>query len=58
MENFRAGDYVKFVGCTEDNEASKIFFVGDKYYVEKCQHNKLTLRGIYGKFDVSMFEKV
>jgi hypothetical protein len=58
MENFKSGDYVKFIGCDEDNEASKIFFVGDKYYVEKLQHNKLTLRGIYGKFNASMFEKV
>jgi hypothetical protein len=58
MENFKSGDYVKFIGCNEDNEASKIFFIGDKYYVEKLQHSKLTLRGIYGKFDASMFEKV
>jgi len=59
MENyFKSGDYVRFLGCSKDNEASKIFFVGDKYYVEKVKHNKLTLRGIYGKFDVSMFEKV
>ena len=47
MENyFKSGDYVKFVGCSKDNEASKIFFVGDKYYVEKVKHNKLKLRGI------------
>jgi len=58
MENFKSGDYVKFLGCDENNEASKIFFIGDKYYIENIKNNKLTLRGIYGTFDISMFEKV
>jgi len=58
MEGLRKGNTVKFIGCSEDNDANKIFFLGDKYYVEKVQHNKLTLRGICGKFDISMFEKV
>lgn len=58
MESFKVGDVVKFLGCPEDNEVSKIFFVGDKYYVEKIERNQLTLRGICGRFNLSMFEKV
>ena len=65
MENFRAGNNVKFIGCSKEqiawgnnDDPTGILIVGDKYYVEKVKHNKLTLRGIYGTFDISMFENV
>ena len=69
MENFRAGTNVKFLGCSKEQIAwgnntdpTGILIVGDKYYVEKVEvnsyHTKLTLRGIYGRFNSVCFEKI
>lgn len=67
MENFRAGTYVKFIGCSKEqiawgnnDDPNLVLFVGDKYYVEHVEvhsyHTKLTLRGIYGRFNSVCFE--
>jgi hypothetical protein len=69
MENFRAGQTVKFIGCSKEQIAwgnntdpTGILIVGDKYYVEKVEvhstHTKLTLRGIYGRFNSVCFENL
>ena len=69
MENFRAGETVRFIGCDKDqiawgnnDDPNPLLFVGDKYYVEKVevrsQHTKLTLRGVSGRFNSVCFEKV
>jgi hypothetical protein len=69
MENFRAGDNVKYLGCVEEqvlwgvnDNPNSVLIVGDKYYVEKVEihtwHTKLYLRGIYGKFNSVCFEKI
>jgi len=69
MENFRAGNNVKFIGCSKEqiawgnnDDPTGILIVGDKYYVEKVeirsQHTKLTFRGICGIFNSVCFEKV
>jgi hypothetical protein len=69
MENFRAGNYVKYIGCSKEqiawgnnDDPNVVLFLGDTYYVEKVevysQHTKLTLRGIYGKFNSVCFEKL
>lgn len=69
MENFRAGETVRFIGCDKDQIAwgnntdpTGILIVGDKYYVEKVevhsQHTKLTLRGVSGRFNSVCFEKL
>ena len=69
MENFRAGETVKFIGCEKEqitwgnnDDPNLVLFVGDKYYVEKVEvhsyHTKLTLRGIYGRFNSVCFEKI
>lgn len=69
MENFRAGETVRFIGCDKDqiawgnnDDPNPLLFVGDKYYVEKVevrsQHTKLTLRGISGRFNSVCFEKL
>ncbi len=69
MENFRAGNDVKFIGCSKEQilwgnntDPTGILIVGDKYYVEHVevhsQHTKLTLRGVYGKFNSVCFSKV
>ena len=69
MENFRAGETVKFIGCDRDQIAwghntdpTGMLIVGDKYYVEKVevhsQHTKLTLRGVSGRFNSVCFEKL
>ena len=68
MENFRAGQTVRFIGCSKEqiawgnnDDPNLVLFVGNKYYVEKVeihsQHTKLTLRGIYGRFNSVCFEK-
>jgi hypothetical protein len=68
MENFRAGDYAKFLGCSKEQitwgnntDPTGILIVGDKYYIEHVeihsQHTKLTLRGVSGKFNSVCFEK-
>lgn len=69
MGNFKKGDYVKYIGCSQEqinwgrnDDPNKVLFMGDKYYVEKVevhsQHTKLTLRGIIGKFNSVCFEKL
>jgi hypothetical protein len=69
MENFRAGETVKFIGCSKEqiawgnnDDPNPLLFVGDKYYVEKVevrsQHTKLTLRGVSGRFISVCFEKL
>jgi hypothetical protein len=69
MENFRAGETVRFIGCDKDQIAwgnntdpTGILIVDDKYYVEKVevrsQHTKLTLRGVSGRFNSVCFEKL
>ncbi len=70
MENlFRAGNLVKYIGCTQDqinwgnnDDPRGILIEGYKYYVEKVevhsQHTKLHLRGIRAKFNSVCFEKL
>ena len=69
MENFRAGETVRFIGCSPEqiawgnnDDPTGILIVGDKYYVEKVEvhsyHTKLTLRGISGRFNSVCFEKL
>jgi hypothetical protein len=70
MENFKAGDEVRYLGSTEEpvrwgsNDNPKgLLFEGDIYYVERVEihysHTKLYLRGIRGgKFNSTYFEKV
>jgi hypothetical protein len=69
MEELHKGDTVKFVGCSKEqinwgnnDDPNKLLFVGDKYVIEKVevhsQHTKLTLRGVYGRFNSTCFEKV
>jgi hypothetical protein len=69
MENFKVGDSAKFTGCSQDqinwgnnDDPNKLLFVGDKYVIEKVEvhsyHTKLTLRGVYGRFNSVCFEKV
>ena len=69
MENFRAGETVRFIGCSKEQIAwgnntdrTGILIVGDKYYVEKVevhsQHTKFTLRGVTGRFNSVCFEKL
>jgi hypothetical protein len=69
VENFRAGNTVKFIGCSKEQvqwgnntDPKGILIVGDKYYVEHVEvhshHTKLTLRGVSGKFNSVCFEKV
>ena len=69
MENFKAGDKVRYTGSIEeqvrwgnnDNPVG-ILIEGDVYYVERVEvhtwHTKLYLRGVYGKFNSVCFEKV
>jgi hypothetical protein len=67
MDKIRAGDTVKFLGCTieqvrwgNNTDPTGILIVGDKYYVEHVhihsQHTNLELRGIKGKFNSVCFE--
>jgi hypothetical protein len=69
MGNFRAGNLVRYIGCTQDqinwgsnDDPRGILIEGDKYYVEsvdvRSQHTKLTLRGICGRFNSVSFEKL
>ena len=69
MENFKAGDEVRYHGSAEEqvrwgsNDNPKgVLFEGDIYYIEKVEihswHTKLYLRGVYGKFNSVCFEKV
>jgi hypothetical protein len=66
---FKVGDEVKYLGSVEEqvrwrsNDNPKgLLFEGDIYYVERVEihswHTKLYLRGVYGKFNSSCFEKV
>lgn len=69
MENFRVGNTVKYIGCSQDqinwgnnDDPRGILIEGDKYYLEKVEvhsmHTKLTLRGVSGRFNSVCFEKV
>lgn len=69
MENFKSGDKAIYIGCTQEqvnwgsnDDPRKLLFENFEYYVEKVdihsQHTKLTLRGIYGKFNSVCFKKV
>jgi hypothetical protein len=69
MESFRAGDYVRFLGCSKEqiadgknDDPNPLLFIGDKYYVEKVEirseHTRLTLRGVSGKFNSVCFKKL
>jgi hypothetical protein len=69
MENFRAGETIRFIGCSQDEIAwgnntdpTGILIVGDKYYVEKVKvhsyHTKIHLRGVTGRFNSVCFEKI
>jgi hypothetical protein len=69
MEHFKAGDAARFIGCTPEqvrwgnnDDPNGLLFQGDIFYVEKVevhsQHTKLSLRGVYGKFNSVCFEKV
>jgi hypothetical protein len=69
MENFRAGDKVIYLGCTEDqtnwasnDDPTKVLIKGYTYYIEKVEvhswHTKLTLRNVRGKFNSVCFEGV
>lgn len=63
----KAGDYVKFLGCSKEqiswgsnDDPNPLLFVGDTYYVEKVdihsQHTKIELRGVVGRFNSVCFE--
>lgn len=69
MENFKAGDHVVYVGCSDEqvrwgnnNDPRGILMENQKYYVEKVevhsQHTKLTLRAVSGRFNSVCFKKV
>jgi hypothetical protein len=70
MDRIRAGDTVKFIGCSPEQIAwgcndnpNKLLFVGDTYYVEHVevhsQHTKIQLRGVLKqKFNSVCFEVV
>ena len=69
MENFRAGNLAKYIGCSQNqinwgsnDDPRGILIEGDLYYVEKVeihsQHTKLTLRGVSGRFNSVCFERV
>ena len=69
MENFKVGDFVKFIGCSKEqiawgnnNDPNPILFVNNEYQVEKIEihtwHTKLSLYGISGKFNSVCFEKL
>lgn len=69
MENFKTGDRVVYIGCNDEqvkwgnnDNPSGVLMENQKYYVDKVevhsQHTKLTLRGIFGKFNSVSFKKV
>ena len=69
MENFKHGDKVIYIGCTQEqinwgtnDDPRKNLFENTVYFVEKVkvhsQHTKLTLRGIYGNFNSVCFKKI
>jgi hypothetical protein len=69
MENFKKGDCIVYVGCSDEqvrwggnDDPRGILVEQQKYYVEKIEihslHTKLTLFGISGKFNSVCFEKV
>lgn len=69
MGNFKAGDSVVYIGCIDEqvrwgnnDDPRGILIENQKYYVEKVEvhshHTKLTLRGVYGRFNSVCFEKV
>ncbi len=69
MENFKHGDKVIYIGCTQEqinwgtnDDPRKILFENTVYFIEKVkvhsQHTKLTLRGFYGNFNSVCFKKI
>lgn len=70
MENFRVGDKVIYTGCSDEqvnwgssnNDPRKVLIEGVSYYIEKVEvhswHTKLSLRGVYGRFNSVSFEKI
>lgn len=69
MENFRYGDHVIYIGCSQEqinwggnDDPRKTLIEGAVYFVEKqevhSQHTKLHLRGVYGKFNSVCFKKL
>ena len=69
MDRIRAGDTVKFIGCSSEQVAwgnnddpNGMLFLGDKFHVEHVhvhsQHTKIELRGVRGKFNSVCFEVI
>jgi len=69
MDRIRAGDTVKFIGCSPEQVAwgnndnpNGMLFLGDKFHVEHVyvhsQHTKIELRGVKGKFNSVCFEVI
>ena len=69
MENFRKGNKVIYLGCSQEqinwgsnDDPTKILIEGAIYYIENVevhsQHTKLTLRGVTGRFNSVCFKKV
>jgi hypothetical protein len=69
VENFKRGDKVIYIGCTQEqinwgsnDDPRKILFEDYVYCVEtvnvRYQHTKLTLKGVYGNFNSVCFKKI
>ena len=69
MENFRKGNKVIYLGCSQEqinwgsnDDPTKSLIEGAIYYIENfevhSQHTKLTLRGVTGRFNSVCFKKV
>ena len=69
MENFRAGNDVKFIGCSKEQilwgnntDPNDLLVPGGICYVQqlivKSSHTKLILRGVEGKFNSVCFERM
>jgi hypothetical protein len=65
--NFKRGDVVHYIGCTQEqinwgsnDDPRKVLLENNPYYVERVeihsQHTKILLRGIKGKFNSVCFE--
>lgn len=70
MENFKEGDKVVYIGCTDDqvnwgtgnDDPRKLLIKYAVYSIEKVEvhsmHTKLHFFGIHGKFNSVSFKKV